>query len=129
MRTKKLAVLAGSILALAGASSAFAHDGYYGYRDGYRHRHHSRVVVVPPRPVYYSPAPVYYAPAPVYYGPTYYAPAPVYYGPGSATLGGAIVGAAIGNSVARHDRAVGTVAGALIGGAIGNSIDRGYYGY
>lgn len=133
MRTKKLAVLAGSVLALAGASSAFAHGGDYGYRDGYRYKHHyrhyhrDRIVVRPiyePRPTYYyTPAPVYYAPAPVYY-----APAPVYYGAaGPATVGGAIAGAIIGNHIAdRHDRGAATVAGALIGGAIGSSIDYRY---
>ena len=128
MLKRKLAVLAGTALTLT-ASAAFAGGDYY-HRDGYRHynRHHDRVVVrtyVAPRPVYYyNPAPVYYAPA-----PTYYAPAPAYYGygPGPATVGGAVVGAVIGNQVAsRHNRALGTVAGALIGGAIGSSIDYGY---
>jgi hypothetical protein len=130
MLTRKLAVLAGTALTLT-ASAAFAGDyrHYDGYRDGYRHYHrsHERVVVRPyyaPRTVYYTPAPVYYAPA-----PTYYAPAPAYYGygPGPATVGGAVVGAIIGNQVAsRHNRALGTVAGAVIGGAIGSSIDYGY---
>ena len=133
MRTKKLAVLAGSLLALTGASTAFA-GGDWGYRDGYRYKHHhhrhyhrDRVVVRPvivPRPAYYyTPAPVYYAPA-----PTYYAPAPVYYGAaGPATVGGAIAGAIIGNHIAdRHHRGAATFAGALIGGAIGSSIDYGY---
>ena len=128
MLAKKLAVLAGTALTLTTASAAFAHD--YGYRDGYRHhRYQERVYVRPyyaPATVYYTPAPAYYAPAPAY---SYYAPAPAYYGygPGPATVGGAVVGAVIGNQVAsRHNRAVGTVAGALIGGAIGSSIDRGY---
>ncbi len=122
MLAKKLAVLAGTALTLT-ASAAFAGD--YRYRDGYRHyhRHHERVVVRPyyaPRTVYYAPAPVYYAPA-----PTYYAPAPVYYG--GATVGGALVGAIIGNQISdRHYRAVGTAAGAIVGAAIGSSIDRGY---
>ena len=126
MLKRKLAVLAGTALTLT-ASAAFAGGDYY-YRDGHRHyRHHDRVVVRPyvaPRTVYYTPAPVYYAPA-----PTYYAPAPVYYGygPGPATVGGAVVGAIIGNQVAsHHNRALGTVAGAVIGGAIGRSIDYGY---
>ncbi|HEX5612277.1 MAG TPA: glycine zipper 2TM domain-containing protein [Burkholderiales bacterium] len=148
MRIKKLAVLAGSVAALATASSAFAGGGYYGYRDGYRggdygyrdgyrhsrHYHRDRVVVRPiiaPRPAYYyTPAPVYYAPAPTYYAPApaYYAPAPVYYGAaGPATVGGAIAGAIIGNHIAdRHHRGAATFAGALIGGAIGSSIDYGY---
>jgi hypothetical protein len=122
MLTKKLAVLAGTALTLT-ASAAFAGD--YRYRDGYRHydRHHERVVVRPyyaPRTVYYAPAPVYYAPA-----PAYYAPAPVYYG--GATVGGALIGAIIGNQISdRHHRAVGTAAGAIVGAAIGSSIDRGY---
>ena len=128
MLKRKLAVLAGTALTLT-ASAAFAGDYRYdGYRDGYRHyQRHDRVVVRPyyaPRTVYYTPAPVYYAPA-----PTYYAPAPAYYGygPGPATVGGAVVGAIIGNQVAsRHNRGLGTVAGALIGGAIGSSIDYGY---
>lgn len=132
MLTRKLAVLAGTALTLT-ASAALAGDyrHYNGYRhdgyrhDGYRQYHRERVVVRPyyaPRTAYYTPAPVYYAPA-----PTYYAPAPVYYGPGPATVGGAVVGAIIGNQVAsRHNRALGTVAGAVIGGAIGSSIDYGY---
>lgn len=124
MLTKKLAVLAGTALTLT-ASAAFAGD--YRYRDGYRHyqRHHERVVVRPyyaPRAVYYAPAPVYYAPAPAY---SYYAPAPVYYG--GATVGGAVVGAIIGNQLAdRHHRGAATAAGAIVGAAIGSSIDRGY---
>ena len=130
MLTKKLAVLAGTALTLT-ASAAFAGD--YGYRDGYRHyRSHERVVVRPyyaPRTVYYAPAPVYYAPAPTYYAPapaySYYAPAPVYYG--GATVGGALVGAIIGNQLAdRHHRGAATAAGAIVGAAIGSSIDRGY---
>ena len=125
MLKRKLAVLAGTGLTLT-ASAAFAGGDYY-HRDGYRHYHRDRVVVrtyVAPRTVYYTPAPVYYAPA-----PTYYAPAPAYYGygPGPATVGGAVLGAVIGNQVAsRHNRALGTVAGAVIGGAIGSSIDYGY---
>ena len=124
MLTKKLAVLAGTALTLS-ASAAFAGD--YRYRDGYRqhHRHYERVVVRPyyaPRTVYYAPAPVYYAPAPAY---SYYAPAPVYYG--GATVGGAVVGAIIGNQLAdRHHRGAATAAGAIVGAAIGSSIDRGY---
>ena len=126
MLTKKLAVLAGTALTLT-ASAAFAGD--YRYRDGYRHyhRHQERVVVRPyyaPRTVYYAPAPVYYAPA-----PAYYAPAPAYYGygPGPATVGGAVVGALIGNQLAdRHHRGAATAAGAILGGVIGSSIDRGY---
>ena len=126
MLTKKLAVLAGTALTLTTASAAFAHDRDW---DGYRHyRYQERVVVRPyyapvyPRTVYYAPAPVYYAPA-----PAYYAPAPVYYGPGAATVGGAVVGALIGNSVAdRHHRAAGTAVGAVVGAAIGSSIERGY---
>jgi hypothetical protein len=127
MLTKKLALLAGTALTLTTATAAFAHD--YGYRDGYRHYrgYHERVVVRPyyaPAYSYYTPAPVYYAPAPAY---SYYEPAPVYYGPGAGTVGGAVVGAIIGNQVAsRHNRAVGTAAGAVIGAAIGSSIDRGY---
>jgi hypothetical protein len=125
MLKRKLAVLAGTALTLT-ASAAFAGGDYY-YRDGYRHYHRDRVVVrtyVAPRPVYYAAAPVYYAPA-----PAYYAPAPAYYGygPGPATVGGAVLGAVIGNQVAsHHNRALGTVAGAVIGGAIGRSIDYGY---
>jgi hypothetical protein len=126
MRTKKLAVLAGSVLALtAVTSSAFAHDRYY--RDGYRHGHYSSRVVIAPRPVYVAPAPVYYGPTYYAPAPTYYAPAPVYYGAGPATVGGAIAGAIIGNHIAdRHHRGAATFAGALIGGAIGNSIDYSY---
>src|SRR4029079_9030003 len=122
MLKRKLAVLAGTALTLT-ASAAFAGGDYY-HRDGYRHHHRyqERVVVRP----YYAPATVYYAtPAPVYYepAPAYYAPAPVYYGPGAATVGGAVVGAIIGNQVAsRHNRAVGTAAGAVIGAASGTPI-------
>ena len=127
MLTKKLAVLAGTALTLT-ASAAFAGD--YRYRDGHRHyqRHYQERVVVRP---YYAPRTVYYAPAPVYYAPapTYYAPAPAYYGygPGPATVGGAVVGALIGNQLAdRHHRGAATAAGAILGGVIGSSIDRGY---
>ena len=134
MLRKKLAVLVGSALALATASTAFAQ--HRDYRDGYRARHYQeRAYVRPyyapryvPRTVYYTPAPVYYAPAPAYYypEPAYYAPAPVYYG-GGATVGGALVGAIIGNQVSdRRHRGAATLGGAIIGATIGSSIDRGY---
>jgi len=129
MFAKKLAVLAGSALALTASSTAFA--DHRDYRDGYRARHyHERVYVRPyyaPRPVY-VPRTVYYTPAPVYYAPapTYYAPAPVYYG-GGATVGGAVVGAIIGNQISdRHHRGAATAAGALVGAFVGSQLEYGY---
>lgn len=126
MKTKKfpLLSLAGlAVCAIAAASPALAHDGYYG-RAYYGHPGH-RVVVVRPV-VVYRPGPVYYAPAPVYYAPApaYYPPAPVYYeSSAAATLGGAIAGAAIGG-IASHGRPGAIAAGTLIGAVVGNGLAR-----
>jgi len=84
------------------------------------------VVVYRPYPVYYTPAPVVYAPAPVVYAPApvVYAPAPVY--PSStaaATFGGAITGAAIG-AIASHGRPGAIVAGTVLGAVVGNGLAR-----
>jgi hypothetical protein len=128
MKTSKfrLLSLAGlAVCAIAAASPALAHDGYYG-RAYYGHPGHRVVVVRPPvfapRPVVvYGPAPVYYyAPAPVYYTE----PAPVYPVPtAAATLGGAIAGAAIGGIVS-HGRPGAIVAGTVIGAVVGNGLAR-----
>jgi len=106
--------------ALAVASPALAHDGYY-HHDHFRYGPPHRVVVVRPAPVVVYPAPVYYAPpAPVYYA----APAPVYYAPNPAgTLGGAIAGAAIGG-IASHGRPGAIVAGSVIGAVVGSTLPR-----
>jgi hypothetical protein len=125
----RLLSLAGlAAFAVAAASPALAHDGYYG-RAHFGHPDH-RVVVVRPV-VVYRPGPVYYAPAPVYYAPAYYAPAPVYYPPApeyyessaAATLGGAIAGAAIGGVVG-DGRPGAIVAGSVIGAVVGNGLAR-----
>ena len=138
MFAKKLAVLAGSALALTAASTAFA--DHRDYRDGWRARHHyDRAVVYHrpyyvARPAYYAPRAYYHQPAYTYYEPsyTYYAPTPaygtVYYGGhGAATVGGAVVGAVIGNQISdRRHRGAATAAGALVGAFVGSRLEYGY---
>ena len=108
MKTNKFGLLGIAGLAASAfvaSSPVLAHDGY-----GYAHTHYGaprfaypghRVVVV--RPPVFAPRPV------VVYetGPVYYEPAPVYPAPtAAATLGGAIaagtlIGAVVGNGLAR----------------------------
>jgi hypothetical protein len=131
MKTFGLLSIAGLVSALAVATPALAHEGWYGH--GYYGPRHivypvhrvvigtplfaPRAVVVVPPPVYYAP---YYAPAPVYYT----APAPVYPAPSAAaTVGGAIAGAAIG-AIASNGRPSGIAAGTVVGALVGNSLAR-----
>jgi hypothetical protein len=139
MFAKKLVLLTASGVMLSAASAAFADRSDWSRSDGWRARQQNRVVVqhyprayhypryvarpayYPPRAYNYEPAYTYYAPA-----PTYYAPAPVYYG-GGATLGGAVVGAIIGNQISdRHHRSAATAAGALVGAFVGSRLEYGY---
>lgn len=111
--------------AIALASPALAHDGYYGHERHFYHHGHRVVIVQPPvfvpRPVVVYPGLVYPAPAPVYYAPppaySYYEPNPV------GTIGGAIAGAAIGG-IASHGRPGGIVAGSVIGAVVGSTLPR-----
>ncbi|HKW37274.1 MAG TPA: hypothetical protein VJO54_05645 [Burkholderiales bacterium] len=110
------------VCALAAATPAFAHEGWYG-RPHFVHPGHRVVVVRPPifapRPVVVvRPAPVYYAPAPVYYAAPAY-PEPVV----AATVGGAIAGAAIG-AIASNGRPGAIAAGSVIGAVVGNGLAR-----
>lgn len=140
MFAKKLVLLTASGVMLSAASAAFADRSDWSRSDGWRARHQNRVVVqhyprahhyprYVARPVYYPPRAYYYEPAYTYYAPapTYYAPAPVYYGPGAATVGGAVVGAIIGNQIGdRHHRGASTAAGALVGAFVGSQLEYGY---
>jgi hypothetical protein len=127
MKTNKFRLLSLAALAVSAfaiGSPAFAHEGYFRGHEHFGYPGHRVVVVRPvvvyrPGPVYYAPAPVYYAPAPVYYPP-----APVYYeSSAAATLGGAIAGAAIGG-IASHGRPGAIVAGSVIGAVVGNGLAR-----
>ncbi len=114
------------VSALAVATPALAHEGWYGGPHFVYPGH--RVVVV--RPPVFAPRPVVVVrPAPIYYAP-YYAPAPVYYaapaypGPSAAaTVGGAIAGAAIG-AIASNGRPGAIAAGTVIGAVVGNGLSR-----
>jgi hypothetical protein len=125
MKTIGFLSIAGVASALAVATPALAHDGYWG---GHHPGHRVVVVrpVIAPAPVVvYRPYPVYYAPGPVVYAPP---PAPVYYAPGYApnavgTIGGAIAGAAIGG-IASHGRPGAIAAGSVIGAVIGSTLPR-----
>jgi hypothetical protein len=129
-RLLSLAALAVSTVAIGSPAVAhegyFRGHEHFGY-PGHRVVVVRPVVVYRPGPVYYAPAPVYYdAPAPVYYAPApvYYPPAPVYYeSSAAATLGGAIAGAAIGG-IASHGRPGAIVAGSVIGAVVGNGLAR-----
>jgi PXPV repeat (3 copies) len=130
MKTNKLRLigLAGIAASAIGfASPALAHEGYahvhYGpprfFHPGHRVVIVQRPVFVRPPVIVYRPAPVYYAPAPVYA-----APAPVYYAPNPAgTLGGAIMGAAIGGVVS-NGRPGAVAAGSVIGAIVGSGLPR-----
>jgi hypothetical protein len=124
LRLSGLALLAVSAFALG--SPALAHDGYFhGHAFGRPHFVHPghRFVIV--RPPVFAPRPVWVVrPGPIYYAPAYYSPpAPVYYPPVAATLGGAIAGAAIGGVVGKG-RPGAIAAGSVIGAAIGNGLAR-----
>jgi len=131
MKTNKFGLLsiAGIASALAVATPALAHEDWRGHYGHFvpGHRVVVRPVFVEPRPVVvYRPYPVYYTPAPVVYAPApvVYAPAPVY--PSStatATFGGAITGAAIG-AIASHGRPGAIVAGTVLGAVVGNGLAR-----
>jgi hypothetical protein len=108
--------------AMALATPALAHEGWYG-RPHYVYPAHHRVVIgtplFVPRPVVVYPAPVYYyPPAPVVYAEPAY-PAPT----AAATVGGAIAGAAIG-AIASHGRPGAIAAGGVIGAVVGNGLAR-----
>jgi hypothetical protein len=84
-----------------------------------------RRTVVVERPVYVA-QPVYVE-RPVYYGAPPVHPAPVYAGPPSnqvlSTLGGAIIGAAIGSQIGGgNGRTAATAIGAVVGGVIGSGL-------
>lgn len=137
---KTLGTLAAGTLLLA-AAPAFAEPPRWAPAYGYRN-HSERVVVVKQRPVrevrtvvvrepvvvrrtVFVERPVYVQPRPVYVREPMYAPAPVYAGYGNAnvlgTLGGAIIGAAIGSQVGHgNGRTAATAIGAVVGGAIGS---------
>jgi hypothetical protein len=131
MKTNKFGLLgiAGLAASALVASPALAHDGRYYAHTHYGAPHFvypgHRVVVRPV--VVYQTAPVYYASEPVYYGapaPVYYEPAPVYPAPtAAATIGGAIAGAAIGGIVS-HGRPGAIAAGTVIGAVVGNGLAR-----
>ena len=129
MRRLLLARLVLALGALAVATPALAHEDWRGHYGHFvpGHRVVVRPVFVEPRPVVvYRPYPVYYTPAPVVYAPApvVYAPAPVY--PSStatATFGGAITGAAIG-AIASHGRPGAIVAGTVLGAVVGNGLAR-----
>lgn len=142
MFAKKLVFVTASGFMLSAASAAFADPPDWAPAHGWRARHQHEVMVhhrsyygapvyYAPRSHYYEPAYTYYAPAPAYTyyapAPTYYAPAPVYYGPGAATVGGAVVGAIIGNQISdRRHRGAATAAGALVGAFVGSQLEYGY---
>ena len=123
--------LAGVVSALTFATPALAHEDWHGHgRYGHfvpGHRVVVRPVFVEPGPVVvYRPYPVYYAPAPVVYAPApiVYAPAPAYPSPtAAATFGGAITGAAIG-AIASHGKPGAIVAGTVLGAVVGNGLAR-----
>ncbi len=111
----------------------------HGYRYKYeqaaevRHQHrpvaHEVVVVRQPvvvRRTVIVDRPVYVE-RPVHYGVPHAYPAPVYAAPAPdhvlRTLGGAIIGAAIGSQVGHgNDRAAATAIGAVVGGVIGSGM-------
>lgn len=138
--SRTLGTLAVGTLFVA-AAPAFADPPRWAPAHGYR-QHHDRVVVVKHRPVrevrtvvvrepvivrrtVFVERPVYVQHRPVYVHEPVYAPAPVYAGYGDAnvlgTLGGAIVGAAIGSQIGGgNGRTAATAIGAVVGGVIGS---------
>jgi len=131
MKTNKFGLLsiAGVASALTLATPVFAHEDWHGHYGHFvpGHRVVVRPVFVEPRPVVvYHPYPVYYAPAPVVYAPApvVYAPALAYPSPtAAATFGGAITGAAIG-AIASHGKPGAIVAGTVLGAVVGNGLAR-----
>lgn len=144
MNAKKTLCMLSAGAMLVAAAPVFADPPYWARAHGYRDRDDDRPVFVErhyrpemreyvverpvyverrvyvERPVYYSAPPAYYAPAPVYAAP----PAYGYDAPRGnvlSTLGGAIVGAAIGNQIGGGNGRTGaTAVGAVVGGMIGS---------
>jgi uncharacterized protein YcfJ len=95
------------------------------------HRPAVREVVVVKQPVIVRRTVVVerplYVERPVYYGVPHTYPAPVYAEPAPnhvlSTLGGAIIGAAIGSQIGHgNDRTAATAIGAVVGGVIGSGL-------
>jgi hypothetical protein len=143
MNAKKTICMLSAGAMLVAAAPVFADPPHWARGHGYRDRGHGdRVIVVGrhyrpivreyvverpvyverrvyvERPVYYSAPPAYYAPAPVYAAP------PAYGAPRGnvlSTLGGAIVGAAVGNQIGGGSgRTAATAVGAVVGGMFGS---------
>lgn len=139
-----LTLAAGTLFA---AAPAFADHPRWAHGHGYRyeqtavvHQHYRPAVrevvvvrqpvvvrrtVIVDRPVYVE-RPVYVG-RPVHYGVPHAYPAPVYAAPAPdqvlRTLGGAIIGAAIGSQIGHgNDRAAATAIGAVVGGVIGSGM-------
>ena len=124
------AALAATLAATAATPAAAYWHGYYGrpYYVGYGYYRPYPVYVRPYYPAYYYAPPVYYAPAYAYPAPAYgYGAYPVYRcrDTGGGAVLGAIAGGLIGAGVShRYDRGFATVAGAGVGAAVGDSVER-----
>ncbi len=133
-----LTLAAGTLFA---ATPAFADHPRWAHGHGYRyeqaavvHQHYrpaARKVVVVRQPVVVRRTVIVerpvYVERPVHYGVPHAYPAPVYAAPAPdhvlRTLGGAIIGAAIGSQIGHgNDRAAATAIGAVVGGVIGSGM-------
>jgi len=127
--------------ALFAAQPAFADHARWAPAHGHRDQHEhvivvqqlhrpvAREVVVVRQPVVVRRTVIVERPVyierPVHHGMPHAYPAPVYAAPDQAlrTLGGAIIGAAIGSQVGHgNDRAAATAIGAVVGGVIGSGL-------
>ena len=132
MNAKKILCLLSAGTLLTAAAPAFADPHHWEPRRDDRHAH-TRVVVVErhfhapvrrvivERPVYFERRPVVV----VHQAPVYYGPEPVYAGYGGnnalSTLGGAVIGAAIGSQIGRGSGNTAAIAiGAVVGGILGS---------
>jgi len=132
MNAKKILCLLSAGTILTAAAPAFADPHRWEPRHDRRHAQ-SRVVVVErhyrapvryvivERPVYVQRRPVVVMHQP----PVYYGPEPVYAGYGGnnalSTLGGAVIGAAVGSQIGRGSGNTAAIAiGAVVGGILGS---------
>ena len=132
MNAKKIACLLSAGTILAAAAPAFADPHRWEPRHDRRHAHQKVVVVeryyhapvrrvIVERPVYVERRPVVI----VHRAPAYYGPGPVYAGYGGnnalSTLGGAVIGAAIGSQIGHGSGNNAAIAiGAVVGGILGS---------
>ncbi len=132
MNAKKIFCLLSAGMLLATAVPAFADPHRWEPRHDRRHAREKVVVVeryyqapvrrvIVERPVYVERRPVFV----VHQAPVYYGPEPVYAGYGGnnalSTLGGAVIGAAIGSQIGRGSGNTAAIAiGAVVGGILGS---------